>query len=130
MTSDEEELLRRIRKRVDLWPALKQRAAAAGLFTNPGEEGVNMDSENWTLEEEVKKYWHAYGERWEARVEHDGEDSWVWWVWVGDGEYVAEGSLSGPQLEDGEDPHTNEGLLRAKSFVHAVINQAASWMMV
>ena len=97
-------------------------------------EGLSLEellSERGNLtEEEVKKYWHAYGERWEARVEHDGEDSWVWWVWVGDGEYVAEGSLSGPQLEDGEDPHTNEGLLRAKSFVHAVINQAASWMMV
>ena len=34
---------------------------------------------------------------WEARIEHNGNDSWTWWVCVGD--HTVEGSVTGAAEE-------------------------------
>ncbi len=117
-----------VRKRVESWPAWKRRAAAAGLFAKPlVEERGNMDSELWSLEEEKKTYWGAYSDNWEARIEHDGNDGWTWWVAIKNGEYIAEGYVPGSDLEDFEDPHKNEGLTQAKALAWAVLKQVDTW---
>ena len=79
----------------------------------------------WQLETETTKYWHAYTDRWEARIAHDGEDNWSWWVAINDGEYVAEGIV--PAASDDE---LDEGLRKAKAFVDAILCQAGAWMKV
>lgn len=129
-TRPDADFIESVRKRVESWPAWKRRAAAAGLFAKPVEEGVNMDTELWRLEEEKKSYWHAYSDNWEMRIEHDGNDGWTWWVAIKDGEYIAEGGVSGADLEDGEDPHKNEGLTRAKALAWAVLKQVDDWTSV
>ncbi len=50
----------------------------------------------WKEEEETKRYWETakmsgHQVVWQARIEHDENDSWTWWVHVGD--CVAEGSV-------------------------------------
>ncbi len=52
---------------------------------------------DWTQETEEKTYWEAskltsdHQLVWQARIEHDENDSWTWWVSVGD--CVAEGAV-------------------------------------
>jgi hypothetical protein len=128
--ADEQEFRRRIRKRVDAWPAWKQAAAMRGLIT-PREPEPERNKEveitlvkRWSLEEEKKRYLHAYGDDWEARIEHDGEDSWMWWVAIKGGEYIAEGSVPGSDLEDDEDSFSNTGLMMAKAFAIAIVKQS------
>lgn len=80
-------------------------------------------AERWEPEEERKNYLKAYGERWEARIEHDGEDHWMWWVGINDGQYTAEGAVPGA-LED------EEPVRQCKALVGAVLDQAGAWMKV
>ncbi len=60
----------------------------------------------WDKQTEEKTYWESSeftegagqvpGDHhlvWEARIEHDGNDSWTWWVCVGD--HTVEGSVTG-----------------------------------
>ena len=136
MTPEEEEaefweFCERSRERVAAWPAWKRAAASRGLFTprepEPEERKREVKIElikRWSLEEEKKSYWHAYGDHWEARIEHDGEDSWTWWVAISEGEYIAEGSVPGVSLEDGENPFSNNGLNMAKAFAIAIVKQS------
>jgi len=129
------ELIGSIRQRIDAWPAWKRAAAINGLFASSDLESdskrsVEMLKERWGAEEETKKYWHAYSDNWEARIEHDGNDGWGWWVSIKDGQCTAEGYVPGSDLEDGEEPLQNDGLVQAKMLVWAVLKQADTWMKV
>lgn len=94
----------------------KPNEALKKLFRDHGRKPII-----WISEEETNKYWQACSEHWEARIEHDGEDSWIWRLSVDD-EYLAEGSLYA-EVNDESD----EGFRKATKLIEIILNQINTW---